>query len=173
MTFKLIVAVCKNYGIGKNNTLPWHIKEDLKHFSEITKGNKKNAIIMGRNTWNSLNKKHLKHRDNLILSTSLNINYATSNNDIIKTFINIEELNMFIKSKNYEDIWIIGGEKIYKKFIEDHLVNECYITVIDNEYDCDTFFPYDLIKNWNQDKEIIINTQDNFKVYMKRFYKSK
>ena len=36
MTFKLIVAVCKNYGIGKNNTLPWHIKEDLKHFSEIT-----------------------------------------------------------------------------------------------------------------------------------------
>ena len=40
------------------------------------------------------------------------------NNDIIKTFINIEELNMFIKSKNYEDIWIIGGEKIYKNLLK-------------------------------------------------------
>ena len=71
MYFKLIVAVCKNYGIGKNNTLPWNIKEDLKHFSKITKGNGNNAIVMGRNTWNSFNGRHLKNRDNLILSTSL------------------------------------------------------------------------------------------------------
>ena len=73
MSFKLIVAVSKNYGIGIKNELPWNITEDLKHFSKTTKGNGNNAIVMGRNTWDSFNGRHLKKRDNLILSTSLNI----------------------------------------------------------------------------------------------------
>lgn len=172
MYFKLIVAVCKNYGIGKNNTLPWNIKEDLKHFSKTTKGNGNNAIVMGRNTWNSFNGRHLKNRDNLILSTSLNIENTIENKETIKSFSNIDNLIEFIKTKNYEDVWIIGGESIYKKFIELKLINECYITFIDNTYDCDTFFPYELINDWNCDESILLETNNEFNVYIKKYYRS-
>ena len=67
MQYKLIVAVCKHNGIGYRDTLPWKIKEDLKHFSKLTKGNGKNAIVMGKNTWNSIGGSPLPKRDNLIL----------------------------------------------------------------------------------------------------------
>tara|TARA_B100001094_G_scaffold321903_1_gene370412 strand:+ start:2081 stop:2602 length:522 start_codon:yes stop_codon:yes gene_type:complete len=173
MSFKLIVAVSKNYGIGINNTLPWNIKEDLKHFSKTTKGNGNNAIVMGRNTWNSFNGRYLKKRDHLILSTSLIIdNNDNDNNEIIKTFSGIDNLIEFIKNKNYDDVWIIGGETIYKTFIELNLINECYITFIDNTYECDTYFPYELIKDWKCEEPILMNTENDFNVYIKKFYKS-
>ena len=56
----IIVGVCKhNFGIGKDNYLPWHFKKDLQYFSKITRGTGSNAIIMGRKTWESLSKKPL------------------------------------------------------------------------------------------------------------------
>tara|TARA_B100000902_G_scaffold398067_1_gene463660 strand:+ start:2109 stop:2624 length:516 start_codon:yes stop_codon:yes gene_type:complete len=171
MTFKLIVAISKNYGIGINNTLPWNISEDLKHFSKTTKGNGNNAIVMGKNTWNSLNGRYLKKRDNLILSTSLNID-NNSNSEIIKSFPSIDNILDFINKKKYDDVWIIGGGTIYKTFIELNLITECYITFIDKLYECDSFFPMNLLEKWNCDKPIMINTNNNFNVYIKRFYKS-
>ena len=184
MSFKLIVAVSKNYGIGINNELPWNISEDLKHFSKTTKGNGNNAIVMGRNTWDSFNGRHLKKRDHLILSTSLNIDnrYSGGNDEphagvgsvaeIIKSFSTIDNVINFINNKKYEDVWIIGGESIYKSFLELNLISECYITFIDNSYECDAFFPIELLKEWNFDEPIFINTKHNFDVYVKRFYKS-
>ena len=65
MLFNIIVAMCNNNGIGKNNSLPWHYKEELIHFSKMTKGNGNNAIIMGKNTWNSL-PKNLYLKENTI-----------------------------------------------------------------------------------------------------------
>ena len=52
MNYKIIAAVCQKRGIGKDGTLPWKIVEDMKFFSKLTKGNGKNAIIMGKKTWN-------------------------------------------------------------------------------------------------------------------------
>ena len=71
MNYNIIVAICENNGIGYNNSLPWNIKEDLKIFSKLTKGNNNNAIIMGRNTFESLPNNFLPKRDNLILSSSI------------------------------------------------------------------------------------------------------
>ena len=51
MNINIIVAMCKNNGIGYKNNLPWRISSDLKKFRKLTIGNKKNAIIMGKNTW--------------------------------------------------------------------------------------------------------------------------
>ena len=65
MLFNIIVAMCNNNGNGKNNSLPWHYKEELIHFSKMTKGNGNNAIIMGKNTWNSLPKKPLPKKRTL------------------------------------------------------------------------------------------------------------
>ena len=55
--YNIIVAYDLNQGIGKNNRLPWHFSEDLKRFSKLTRGEGKNAIIMGKNTWESIPKK--------------------------------------------------------------------------------------------------------------------
>lgn len=106
--FNIIVACDNNNGIGKNNKLPWYNKDDITYFSNITKGDKNNSIIMGRKTWESIQKKPLIDRDNLILSKTLNMN---------KCFKNIEELIIFINDKKYSVNWIIGGETIYKQFL--------------------------------------------------------
>jgi len=145
MNINIIVAYCKNNGIGLNNKLPWKIKSDLKKFYSFTKGNGNNAIIMGKNTWNSLNCKPLKNRDNLIISTSLDFEKTYTNNEIIKTFKNIENILSFCQNKNYDDVWIIGGEKIYSSFLNNielsRLINKIYVTNLEYEYECDTFFP--------------------------------
>ena len=78
-----IVAMDNNKGIGKNNKLPWNLKSDLSRFQRITIGNGNNALIIGKNTWNSIN--FLKHRDHLILSTTLNLDYKQDEN-IVKSF---------------------------------------------------------------------------------------
>ena len=72
MIVNIIVAYCKNRGLGKNNTLLWDVKSDMAKFKKLTSGDGNNAIIMGRKTFESLNNsKGLVARDNLILSKSL------------------------------------------------------------------------------------------------------
>ena len=144
MKINIIVAHCKNMGIGKNNDIPWKIKSDIKKFYTLTKDNDNNALIMGKNTYNSL-KKPLKYRDNLILSNTMNIDEKYINNEIVKTFTNINNIMDFCYKKNYNTIWIIGGEKIYSYFLNDNIlknkINNIYVTKLDAEYQCDTFFP--------------------------------
>ena len=162
MIVNIIVAYCKNNGIGFNNTMPWKIKSDLKKFRRLSTGNGNNAIIMGKNTYNSLNCDGLPNRDNLILSTTIEVDKLINTN-ITKSFNNIEKLEDFVKLKNYDEVWIIGGEKIYNLFLQwdkdtrDNKNNDnrnknnkgnnifkidnIYVTYIDKEFECDTFFP--------------------------------
>jgi dihydrofolate reductase len=134
MKLKMIVAMTKNLGIGINNTIPWYCKEDLKRFSLLTKGSGKNAIIMGKNTWNSLPKKPLLNRSNIIISNTL----EDKENIVLSS---IEESINFCLSKNYDEAWIIGGSMIYKEFIDHPLLTEIEMSLIIKDYDCDTFFP--------------------------------
>ena len=139
----LIVAMCKNNGIGYKNDLPWKISSDLKKFKKLTQGKGNNAVIMGKNTYESI-KKSLPNRDNLILSTQFEIDKIHNENKITKSFKNIDLLNNFIKLKKYDEIWIIGGSQIYELFLNNSnelKVNNIYVTYIDKEYICDTFFP--------------------------------
>ena len=124
-----IVAMDKNKGIGKNNNLPWTLNKDLKHFQNITTGNGNNAIIIGRNTWNSI--KFLKGRDHLILSKTLKLNYS-QDGKIIKSFSDITELLKFLDDTKYDKIWVIGGSQIYKKFLELSLINDDIVTIKQN-----------------------------------------
>ena len=148
-----IVALDNKNGIGYDNKLPWKLKGDLKRFKKITVGNGNNCIIMGKNTFNSV--KFLKNRDNLVLSTSLNIDKKQDNN-LIKSFIDINELMNFIKNKDYKEVWVIGGGIIYKKFIESNLINLMVMTVINDVYKCDIFFP-EIPNNFIKIKKRILN----------------
>ena len=161
MQYKIIVATCKNNGIGYCNQLPWNIKEDLRHFSKLTKGNGHNAIVMGKNTWKSIGGKPLPKRDHFILSTTMNNNdITTPSTSGNSTFIckQIDEVENKCREKNYENVWIIGGESIYKQFLERNCVAECVITYIDHDFECDTFFPILSSTKW---KLINIKNMEN------------
>jgi dihydrofolate reductase len=139
--YNIIVAFDVNLGIGINNRLPWHMPDDLKQFSKLTRGNGKNAVIMGKNTWNSLPIKMLAGRDNLILSSELVIEENTPFNNYIKTFNTLQKLTNFCEKNNYEEVWIIGGSQIYNLFLDNKKVDKIYATIINKQYKCDTFFP--------------------------------
>ena len=84
----------------------------------------------------------LPSRDNYILSSTLVIEQEISGN-VVKTFESVETLDAHIKTinKNYDDVWIIGGAGIYKEYLENQKIDTCYVTHVNEIFDCDTFFP--------------------------------
>jgi len=128
----IVVATCKNRGIGINNKLPWRISSDMNFFKYLTIGNKNNAVVMGKNTFESL-PKPLKNRDNIVVSTTIKKNP----NLIIHDNFNCVKNNISM----YDDVYLIGGEQVYNNMIIDNYVAGIYHTRIKEEYDCDTFFP--------------------------------
>ena len=170
MQFKIISAICSNNGIGNNKKLPWNIKEDLRFFSKKTKGTGNNAIVMGKNTWVSIGENPLPKRDHLILSKTLYSEMAEGSSVYrlgqgCKVFKTIEDLKEWCVERKYEEIWIIGGGSIYKQFINDPDTKEVYITIIKEEFECDTFFPMDdMEQTWTKSTDIEMETSQDFDV---------
>ncbi|MFA7245120.1 MAG: dihydrofolate reductase [Candidatus Magasanikbacteria bacterium] len=127
----LIAAISENNCIGKNNALPWNIKEDMKHFKEITSGN---IVLMGRNTWESIPERFrpLPNRKNIVITRDEN--YLLPEN--VEKYFSIEEA--LEKYKN-ENVFIIGGASIYKQTID--IADKLYITEVHKTFDGDVFFP--------------------------------
>jgi len=171
-----IIAACDaNHGIGKNGDLPWQIKDDLRHFQKITtetkNPNKQNIVIMGRKTWESLPKKHrpLKNRLNIILTR--NTKYKEENT---LTATSIKEAFKFANEK-IEQIFIIGGGSIYKETISLPEITGLYLTEINQEFDCDTYFPqipkqFSLLHKIGEGEENGINFK--YKLYLKNQHKT-
>ena len=137
MNYNIIVATCSNSGIGNNNKIPWkRISEDMIKFSKLTKGNGNNAIIMGKNTYNSIGKA-LPNRTNIVLSTSLCQDDYTN----ITIMSNINNCIKFCNDNKFDEVWIIGGETIYKEFLKLNKILYIYQTKTYCDYTCDTYFP--------------------------------
>jgi dihydrofolate reductase len=139
--FNIIVAMCKkSRGIGFKDKLPFKSSKDLKRFKKITIGSGNNSVIMGSKTWLSLPflTRPLKHRENIVLSRTKNKFDLTGKGYLLN---NIELIEEFCKKQKFDENWIIGGGEIYKKALEMGIVKKIYITEIDEEYECDTFFP--------------------------------
>ncbi len=145
---KMIVATSKNGGIGLNGKMPWYIPSDMSFFKEKTIGNGNNAVIMGKNTWESLStctatksvRRHLLQRDNLVLSKTCYLNEERGD-DTIKSFLTPNDVRKFCIEKDYDETWIIGGTQIYELFMDSPELKEIYKTHINHEFKCDTFFP--------------------------------
>ncbi|KRZ11158.1 Dihydrofolate reductase [Trichinella zimbabwensis] len=144
----IIVAICEKYGVGKNNSLPWHLSKEIQHFKKMTTSvsdpNKINAVIMGRNTWNSIPVKFrpLSGRLNIIVSSTM----PQVNEEDVIVISNWREAIEMVKhplsEKFIETFWICGGAKLYKDVIESGLWNRLYVTWIMKEFDCDVFFSF-------------------------------
>ena len=148
MLYNLIVAMCRNNGIGYKGQTPWHISQDLTYFSKITKGDGNNAVVMGNNTWQSLpiitgKPKGLLRRDNFVLSRTDKFDMLLNHDRLIKTFNSTNEIDAYLDQPHniYEEVWVIGGAQIYKQFLEQGKIDKCYVTYIDAEFECDAFFP--------------------------------
>ena len=133
----IVVACCKNRGIGLNNTLPWKLKKELNFFKHLTIGNGNNAVVMGKNTWESL-KKPLPKRTNFVLSKSLKKTDLPENVHLLSSIDNIENL---YKINQFNNIWIIGGEKLYSSIMHSDYLTSVFYTDINKDYACDTYFP--------------------------------
>lgn len=136
---KAIVAVDNNWAIGKDNSIPWHIPEDMNFFKETTKNS---VVIMGRKTLESLPKKQpLKDRINIVISRDYS--FTKPGALVVHT---IEEA--IFDSKNYKkDVYVIGGEKIYQSTLK--YCDTVYVTKVNNAFDADKYFPnLDLSNEW-------------------------
>ncbi len=137
-----IVAASLNRVIGVKNGLPWHIPEDLKYFKDKTKGK---VIIMGRKTYESINKKPLPHRANILVSRSV------SEANGFTCFTSIDEAVNYAKTLGDYDrteIFIVGGGEIYKESMS--ITDRIYYTEIGHIIDeGEVFYPEIPLKEFN------------------------
>ena len=128
---KIIVCVDENFGIGKDNTIPWHLSADLRHFKQVTLGK---TVCMGYNTLMSLpGSKPLKDRENVII--------WDKNEEIegCRVVHSKEELLDYIHTLPADEVYITGGASVYRMMLP--YCDEVNLTVVEDKYDCDAYFP--------------------------------
>ena len=130
MKISSIVAVASNGVIGKDNDLPWHLPEDMKFFKKTTSGH---HIILGRKNYQSIGFP-LPKRTNIILSR--NPFFIVSNCLVAQS---IEEALEIAVDNGEEEVFIIGGAKIYEQTMD--IIDTLYYTEVHAEPEGDVFFP--------------------------------
>lgn len=125
----IIVAIAENNAIGKDNKLPWHLRQDLQYFKQTTLGA---AVIMGRKTWDSLTIKPLPRRLNIVLTRNPYFNVMG-----VPKMESIEEVIHY--ASHVERCFVIGGAEVYKAFLP--LAERLYVTKVYKSFPADAFFP--------------------------------
>ena len=136
----LIVAVDKNWAIGKDNKLLVSIPQDMKFFRETTMGK---VVVMGRKTLESFpGGQPLKKRTNIVITRDKN--YSVKDAIVVHS---VEEALEELKNYNSEDIYVIGGDSIYRQMLP--YCDVAHVTKINHAYEADTFFPnLDEMEDW-------------------------
>lgn len=125
----IIAAVARNWAIGMNNQLLWHIPEDFRWFKKHTSGH---PVIMGRRTWESLPLKPLPGRKNIVVTDDPRDCFAgTTCVGSIEAAVD----QMDTAGENF----IIGGGMVYRQFLP--LAQKVYLTVVDKDFEADVWFP--------------------------------
>jgi dihydrofolate reductase len=166
MKIEAIVAYDINRGISKNGSIPWDVPDDMKFFKETTL---KNIVVMGKNTFLSLNNKPLKDRLNIVITRKPqeNLKYSLEYSNLIFTdnenihldiIRNMDEYaNRYYFLNKHFNIFFIGGEQIYKLFTP--LCSAVWVTKIKKNYDCDLFFSKDMDSDEAFIGECVKNTE--------------
>jgi dihydrofolate reductase len=133
----IIVAIAKNFAIGKDNQLLWHISADLKRFKKITEGHQ---VIMGKLTYESLPVRPLPNRKNIVISDNPE--------DAFEGCITVHSIEEAIElCSEQEESFIIGGGSIYRQFLP--LCNKLYLTLVNKDFEADTFFTHLDLSQWH------------------------
>lgn len=137
----MIAAMGKNRVIGLSNKMPWHLPADLQFFKTTTFGS---PIIMGRKTYDSIGRP-LPGRLNIILSRNKNLEIEDC------TVVNSLK-DALIVAKDSDEVFITGGAHLYNKFLGD--ADRLYLTLIDEEFEGDTFFPDYTKYQWKEVRRV-------------------
>ncbi|XP_037497614.1 bifunctional dihydrofolate reductase-thymidylate synthase isoform X2 [Jatropha curcas] len=148
-TYQIVVAATRDMGIGKDGKLPWRLPTDLKFFKEITlttsSPEKKNAVVMGRKTWESIPPKYrpLPGRLNVVLTRSESFAGTATENTVICGSIP-SALKLLAEepySFSIEKVFVIGGGQILRETLNAPGCDAIHITEIETNAECDTFIP--------------------------------
>ena len=157
----IIVAVARNWAIGRNNQLLWHIPADLKRFKQITIGHQ---LIMGKLTYLSLPKRPLAGRTNIVITDR--------KDEVFEGCITVYSIQEALeRCTDREETFIIGGGSVYRQFLP--YANKIYLTVVHKDFDADTFFPeldlkqWKLLENLDMDPDEHNDFSYSFRVYEK------
>jgi dihydrofolate reductase len=146
----IVVAVSEDLGIGKDNELLWHIPEDMKRFKRLTYGN---TVIMGKKTWESLPRRPLPGRKNIVLTDD-----PQECIDCSVTAYSIEDA--ISKSEKGEEIFVIGGGSVYRQFMT--IADRLFITHVHRKAPADVYFPEIDLNIWEvAEKEEFKASEDN------------
>ncbi len=154
----IIVAMGRNRVIGKDNDLIWHLPADLNHFKKITMGK---PVIMGRKTFESMGRP-LPGRINVVVTRNRQFNAPAClpANSLEKALELVSEGKSPVRApgdnsatgtSGEKEIFIAGGAEIYRQAIP--LADRMYITIVDHEFEGDTFFPEFTAGNWKMVEE--------------------
>lgn len=144
ITVSAIAAMSQNLVIGKDNKLLWHIPEDFKHFKRVTIGK---PVIMGRKTYQSIGKP-LPGRTNIVITSQPN----QVEGDVVTVATLDEALTrakQIATDTNVDEVFIIGGGQIYAAAMAQ--TDRIYLTVINQDFDGDTFFPKINPTEWTEE----------------------
>ena len=146
--FSIIVAIDAANGIARDGVIPWTSTSDLKFFRDTTMGKRKNAVIMGRLTYQSIPDEYrpLEGRHCVVVSRT----WKQSEHPDVSVYPSLIDALSGVCQGAYEEVFIAGGESIYNEVVRNYLYlcKRVYITKFKNEYSCDQFFPTDSIKEF-------------------------
>ena len=138
----IIVAMDRNRVIGKDNKLPWHYKDDLKYFREVTTGH---DILMGRNTFESI----LSYRGAPLPKRRHIVATSRGMSDVWDDVFSISDVDGYVSSyPECDELFVIGGARVYEDVLP--VADRLYITHIDGEFDGDAFFPEVDFGEWDE-----------------------
>ncbi|ORY00420.1 dihydrofolate reductase [Basidiobolus meristosporus CBS 931.73] len=151
MKLSIVVATAQNNGIGKAGTMPWRLKGDMTFFKRVTSfvppnvAKARNAVIMGRKTWDSIPEKFrpLPGRLNVVLSRNVDaLRARTQGLENVQIYCSLSEaLDELDKATDLFRVFLIGGGEIYRQGIKLPSCDRIVLTKILADFDCDTFFP--------------------------------
>ena len=141
MTLSIIVAIAKNFAIGRKNELLYHMPNDMKRFKETTTGH---TVIMGKNTFASFPRRPLPNRRNIVLALP---NEVPADKEGAEWVNSLDEALALCSPD--EEVFIIGGAYVYHQTLP--LADRLYLTLIDDEPEgADAFFPTVDYSQWEE-----------------------
>lgn len=137
----------RDQAIGLYNQLPWpRLSKDMKRFKEFTTGN---VVIMGYNTFKSMNHKQLSNRSNIVI-TKKDLKLLPEHNIELGYFDSVEDALLATEYPPYPmSVWIIGGSQVYQQCLP--FANKLYLTIINQKFYGDRFFPEIDYKEWERE----------------------
>ena len=171
MKYKMIVAMDEKNGIGKDNKIPWHFREDMRFFASETKGLGNNAVIMGRKTHESIGK-ILPGRENIVISRSP-MPESLKDKENIQWVASPEEADIYCQLQEFDAVWIIGGSSIYEYYSQKTaIIDEILVTNICETYECDAFFPAKNLAKFRACRVLKVLLVDNVQIFFIQYLKS-